>query len=241
MVVVDRIKNEVSTLPRAAFDKQECYRLVNSKFPPISIFDDVASNEEFEDLYAIQALTNPRIQNEVGQINLVPTEERPWGIRGCNYALGPFVHLHPDGSRFSKGDYGIFYAGSNIPTAIAETRYHQEKYLQRVNGLKYDRIIMRGLKATFTALLVDIHIDKDNISDLSGLYHPDDYTMAQSFGQGVKLSKCNGIFYGSVRNQGADCYALLSPVLVTDVIQIAHYEYIFDGNKISGVHQVNVV
>jgi hypothetical protein len=38
----------------------QAYRLVNSKFPPIALFDDVANADEFEVLFEIQALTNPR-------------------------------------------------------------------------------------------------------------------------------------------------------------------------------------
>ena len=33
----------------------QAYRLVNSKFPPIALFDDVANPDEFEALYQIQA------------------------------------------------------------------------------------------------------------------------------------------------------------------------------------------
>ncbi|RLA01353.1 MAG: RES domain-containing protein, partial [Gammaproteobacteria bacterium] len=40
------------------FDKQVCYRLINSKFPPIALFSDVADADEFEALYEIQAMTN---------------------------------------------------------------------------------------------------------------------------------------------------------------------------------------
>ena len=49
----------LSQLPSLSEEQQQAYRLVNSKFPPIELFDDVASADEFEALYQIQALTNP--------------------------------------------------------------------------------------------------------------------------------------------------------------------------------------
>ena len=145
-----------AALPRAAFNAQVGYRLINSKHPPISLFDDVASNEDFEAVYAVQALTNPRLRQEVGDLNLVPRKRRPFDIPGCSYALGPFVHVNSSGSRFSAGQFGVFYAAKTMATGITETRYHQQRYFQGVADLKYDRIQMRGLRVVFTASLKNI-------------------------------------------------------------------------------------
>ena len=147
---------DINAIPQAHFVNQIAYRLIPSKYPPKSLFDDVASHEEFEVLFAIQELTNPRVRNEVGTLNRVPAVERPYGIRGCNYALGPFVHINPSGSRFSAGNFGVYYAADEVQTAIAETRFHQEKYYSLVVGLKYDRFTMRCLKTQFSATLRDI-------------------------------------------------------------------------------------
>ncbi len=87
--------SERSALPVRDCRHQDAYRLVNGKYPPIHIFDDVADQGDFDALYAVQALTNPRLQMQVGELHRVPEARRPWGIPGCNYALGPFVHLSP--------------------------------------------------------------------------------------------------------------------------------------------------
>lgn len=68
------------------------YRLVNSKFPPIAIFDDVADADDFEDLFALQTLTNPRLLNEIGRLELIPRQDIPFGIIGCSYATAPFTY-----------------------------------------------------------------------------------------------------------------------------------------------------
>ena len=52
------IVNQLAELPG---EQLQAYRLVNSKFPPIALFEDVADADEFEVLYQIQALTNPRL------------------------------------------------------------------------------------------------------------------------------------------------------------------------------------
>jgi hypothetical protein len=221
---------DIKAIPQTVFFNQTAYRLIPSRYPPTSLFDDVANQDEFDVLYAIQEITNPRIRNEIGSLNRVPVEERPYGIRGCNYALGPFVHLNPAGSRFSNGDFGIYYAAEDVQTAIAETRYHQQCYFSGVVGLKYDRLSMRCLKTQFSANLRDIRGDiyKDN-----EWYIKDDYSASQKLGASLRENNDSGIVYYSVRMENKICYALFSPILIKDVIQTTHYEYIWDGEKIT--------
>ena len=229
---------DIESIPHAHFFNQTAYRLIPSKYPPISLFDDVANHEEFEILFSIQELTNPRIRNELGSLNRVPVNERPYGIRGCNYALGPFVHLNPLGSRFSKGDFGVYYAADEVQTAIAETRYHQEKYFSGVIGLKYDRLSMRCLKTKFSATLFDIRAAEFS---QQAWYDGDDYTSGQLLGATLKAKCESGIVYNSVRAANKICYALFSPQMINDVIQTSHYDYIWDGEKIIVALETNQI
>lgn len=220
---------DIKFIPQVTFFNQTAYRLIPSKYPPKSLFDDVANHEEFEILFAIQELTNPRIRNEVGNLNRVPAQERPYGIRGCNYALGPFVHLNPAGSRFSNGDFGVYYAAEDVQTAIAETRHHQQNYFSGIVGLKFDRLSMRCLKTQFTAGLRDIRGDDFKEHEC---YNKDNYLISQQLGASLKNNNDAGIVYNSVRLAAKTCYALFSPNVIKDIIQTAHYEYIWDGEKI---------
>lgn len=221
-----------ASLPISEYRHQNAYRLVNGKYPPIHIFDDVAEEADFDALYAVQAITNPRLQTEIGELHRVAPARRPWGIPGCNYALGPFVHLNLNGSRFSAGDYGVFYCAERMATAIAETRYHQQRYFQAVPGLKYDRVVMRGLKVCFSARLRNIHQPR---RDDDNWYQPDDYRAGQRLGQTLFAADEHGLAYGSVRHAGALCFALLSPHLIESVVPATHYEYLWDGEKIAHV------
>ncbi|MBS1135461.1 MAG: hypothetical protein H6R02_2602, partial [Burkholderiaceae bacterium] len=45
--------------------------------------------------------------------------------------MAAFTHLNPEGSRFSDGTYGVFYAAKEVETAIRETVYHRERFLAR--------------------------------------------------------------------------------------------------------------
>lgn len=224
-------------LPQKKFRDKTAYRLVNSKFPPIAIFDDVATNDEFEALYRLQAKTNPRLLDEVGHIRLIKPERRPFGIAGCNYALAPFAHINRLGSRFSRGEFGVLYAAEKMDTALAETCYHQQRYFQtQVRGLKYDRIVMRGLKLKFSASLFNICSPK---IDRYGWYDAHDYTAARRLGEAIKQADNEGLWYDSVRKPGTDCYALFSPHLIKSVLQTQHYEFAWNGKRIDAVIQLS--
>lgn len=222
-------------LRRKQFTEMVSWRLINSKYPTASLVDDIASEEEFEALYEVAALTNPRLLDELEMIALVPKGRRPFGIRGANYAIGPFVHLNTAGSRFASADFGVFYSADHIDVAISETRYHQERYLRGVGRVAYDDIQMRGLKATFTARLYDIRSPKH---EDSGWHDPDDYAPGQALGKAIRDVDGEGLYFNSVRHAGGKCYALFWPNLITDVIQTAHYNYCWDGKAISDIYRI---
>ncbi len=226
---------DLPTLPSVALEDQTGFRLVNSKFPPISLFEDVADEAEFDALYELQALTNPRIQTEVGQLNLLNREEIPFGIRGCSYAVAPFTHVNPDGSRFSNGQFGVLYLADYMDTAIREVAYHQEQYWQRVPNLKYDRFLFRGLRARFT----DQPIRNARVLPANHpIYAPTDYSAARQLGLALKKSGAAGIQYHSVRQPGATCWGLFSPRGISSIVQTAHYEFIWDGAAIRSIGRV---
>jgi hypothetical protein len=104
------------------------YRVVPTRFPAVNLFDRVASPDDFDALYALEAMTNDRLRTEVGELDLVPRDERRFGP-GWGPIMAAFTHLNPLGSRFSDGTYGVFYCAASRNTAIAETRYHSALFL----------------------------------------------------------------------------------------------------------------
>nr|WP_314871976.1 RES family NAD+ phosphorylase [uncultured Pseudomonas sp.] len=201
------------------------YRLVNSKYPPIALFDDVASVDEFELLYQIQALTNPRLQNELGALNQIAQGEIPFGITGCSYATAPFTHVNPDGSRFSDGSYGVLYVADTIETAIAEVRHHQQAYWGKVEGLNYERFVFRGLVCQFEQAGV---LDAAALPASHPVYAPDDYSLSRALGRDARQQTAPGLRYHSVRSPGNTCWALFTPRPVTSIVQSGHYEMVWN-------------
>lgn len=205
--------------------KVEGRRLINSKFPPIDIFDDVATADSFDAIFEMQSLTNPRLQNEVGNLALLERSHIPFGIEGCSYAVAPFTHINPQGSRFSNGQYGVLYVADTVATALAEVEHHQNAYWSKVSGMSYERIVLRELKCTF--------FDTDMLSatnrpDNDPIYSKDNYVAAQSLGRTLVSNQCAGLRYKSVRHANAVCWALFTPRHVVSVQQAGHYEMVWN-------------
>ena len=51
-------------------------RIIPSLFPPAGLFDEVADPDDLDAVFAVEALTNPRLRDAVGDLSLVPDGER---------------------------------------------------------------------------------------------------------------------------------------------------------------------
>lgn len=212
------------------------YRLINAKFPPTHLFDDVANSDDFEALYAFQALTNPRLQTEIGNLSLLAPGDIPFGIRGCQYAAASFTHVNPDGSRFSDGSYGVMYIGDTSQTSLAEVMHHQNNYWKNVHDLHYDRFVFKEIICCFG---VSDGLDATALERSDPIYASDDYGISRQLGMSIiKSSSATTLKYASVRNVGSECFALFTPKEMTDIVQSKHYEMIWDGVKIVSVNIV---
>ena len=105
---------------------QQACRIIPTRYPAISLFDRVADAADFDALYALEAMTNERLRDELGEIERVAPEDRVFGP-GSGPIMAAFTHVNTLGSRFSDGGYGVFYAARERATAVAETRYHHAR------------------------------------------------------------------------------------------------------------------
>ena len=80
----------------------QAFRIVPSRFPPVGVYDRIADPMDLDAVFAIEALTNPRLREEAGALKLVPKERRISGP-GSTPVMAAFTHLNPEGSRFSDG------------------------------------------------------------------------------------------------------------------------------------------
>jgi len=221
-------------LPISHVDWQPCWRLVSSRFPPVGLFDRVADPDDLEIVYAIEGLTNDRLLDEAGDINLVKPEDRISGS-GTTPIMAAFTHLNPEGSRFTDGSYGVYYAGNTINTAIAETQYHRALFLAATCQPPTE-IDMRSYASDLSADLHDIRLRQPS---LPKIYNPDPshYADAQALAKALRNTGSNGIVYSSVRMPGGECVAVFRPCVLSSTKQGPHFCYVWDGYKITNVYK----
>jgi hypothetical protein len=206
------------------------HRLIPSRFPPVGLFDRVADPKDLEAVYALESLTNDRVRDEAGDLRLVPAEDRIAGP-GTTPIMAAFTHLNPEGSRFSDGSFGVYYCAKTLDTALAEVRYHQERFLRRTCEGPI-RLEMRLYLSDLDARLVDVRKHAQ-------FHDADDYRPGQQLGRSLREAGRDGVLYRSVRHEGGLCAAVFRPKVLGACRQSTHYAFHFDGTRIVAIDELS--
>lgn len=222
----------MTDIPIAGLNWQPCYRIVPSRFPPVGLFDAVADPADLEAVFHIEAMTNDRLRDQVGDITLVQPEDRVSGP-GTTPIMAAFTHLSPQGSRFTDGSYGVFYAGQTIATAVAETRHHRTRFLLATDEPAQE-LDMRVYAIDLNA---EVHDIRGMHGSHPGYYHPTDYGASQALAAELRENGSNGIVYHSVRDAGGACVAVFRPRVLSNCRQERHLCYVWNGQAITDVYE----
>ena len=184
-------------------------------------------------LYAVESLTNPRLRDEVGDIRLIPPEDRVYGD-GASWIMAAFTHPPVDvrGGRFNR-DFGIYYCAADEAVAIAESSHHRVRFLResRIDKTTQEMRVIRAQLGPVT-----LH----DIRYLAGhaIYHPDDYGEAQQFGYALRKAKSFGVHCQSVRAKG-ECYGVMRARALSDAIHWRYLRYHYDQGAITDVESID--
>jgi hypothetical protein len=219
--------------PQRRIAWERAYRIVPSRFPPVGPWDRIASPEDFEALAEIEALTNPRIREELGTLSLTPRDRWLTGP-GSTPVMAAFTHLQPGGSRFTDGSFGVFYASREIETALRENVHHRTRFLAATREPP-TQVQMRAYRTRIACRVHDVRGGWPRIHD------PDDYSASQRLAVRLRAANSNGIVYDSVRNPGGQCVAMFWPDRVGPCTQAAHFAFVWDGERITDVIELKAV
>lgn len=213
--------------PQRRIAWQPAWRLVPSRYPTVGPWDRIADPADFEALAEIEALTNPRVREELGVLAITPRERWLTGP-GATPVMAAFTHLNPEGSRFSDGTYGVFYAARELDTAIRENQHHRARFLAATR----EPPTQIQLRAYSTRIACKVH---DVRGGWPRIHDPNDYAAARKLGAKLRAEKSNGIVYDSVRHEGGECVAIFWPDRVGPCRQAAHFAFNWDGTRITDV------
>lgn len=204
---------------------QPAYRLIPSQFPPIGLFDTVATAADLGKVMELAGWTNDRLVTE--RIARLPQSEWVHGRANSSIVMASFLHVAPGGMRFNGPELGAWYAAADIRTAVAEVGHHlrREAASRSLPGL---RRVYRSYSSRLDGRFVDIRRANAPAAQgdlLDRLYDPRDYAHAQAFGEAVRddALRAAGIVFDSVRHRGGVNAAAYRPSRVLDVLQADHY------------------
>lgn len=201
----------------------ESYRIIHSRFPFTGIFDRIADPNDLEALLTIEARTNDRILDEAGAITLVRPKDRVSGP-GTTAIMAAFTHTKP--SRFSDGSFGVYYAARRLPTAVAESQFHTERFYRATNEPSAD-IDMRVYAARISGVFDDLL----TLASSDARLDPDSYEASQGYARQIyDADELDGVVYKSVRDdQHRPAVACLRPSVVRNCYSHSYLLYRWDG------------
>lgn len=211
--------------PPLKHPRWKTYRIIPSHYPPIDLFERIFDPEDLELAFEIEAMTNDRLLDQAGDIQLVAPEDRLTGP-GSSPVMAAFTH-RGFGSRFANQNFGAYYAGNSLETAVAETVFHKERELAAAAESSIE-LTMRVYIGKVALPLHDIRGP-----EFEAIHNPDPgtYGASQAFAAQCRIKGSNGLLYRSVRHPGGECIAAFKPTAVTIPSQGPHLKYFWNGDK----------
>jgi RES domain-containing protein len=216
----------------------QTHRLIASRYPPVGIFDSVASADDALEAMLLESLTNDRLVIPVQRLQLIPDHEMVFGQPGAHIIMAAFLHADPNGGRFTNPSLGAWYASFEIETAIDETVHHHTRRLALSDAGYRQTIQMRDLVVKVHGQFHDV---RGLQRDRSELYQPDDYSQSQALGLALREGGSNGICYDSVRRAGGTNLVVYKPRLLLGHEQGDHYQYQWTGAPVPSVVKITNV
>ncbi|MBX9842652.1 MAG: RES family NAD+ phosphorylase [Xanthobacteraceae bacterium] len=201
-----------------AFAPRPAYRLIPSRFPPIGLFDSVATAADLAAVLELVGWTNDRLVAE--RVARLPQNEWVYGTPNASIVMAAFLHVAPGGMRFNGPELGAWYAADDIRTAAAEVGHH----LRREASARSVATMSRTYR-TYTSTLLGDYLDiRGQQSAYPDVYASDRYDASQRFGEEVRASGGAGILYTSLRRRSGNNIVAFRTRNITEIVQEDHFE-----------------
>ncbi len=203
-----------------------------TRYPAINLFDRVADADDFDALYALEAMTNERVRDDVGQIERVPREHRVYGP-GSGPIMAAFTHVNVLGSRFADGSRGVFYAARERATAVAETCHHHGAFLAATQ----QRALHLPMRLYHVSIAARLHDLRPAGAVPDAVYDPADYSASRALGARLQAAASAGVVYRSVRHAKGVCVGLFRPQGASACVHAAYLLYAWDGQRFTDIYE----
>jgi hypothetical protein len=198
------------------------HRLIPSQYPPIGLFDTVATAADLSAVMELVGWTNDRLVAD--RIDRLPQSEWLYGVPNASIAMAVFLHVPSGGMRFNGPELGAWYAADDIRTAAAEVGHH----LRREAVARSEATMSRTYRA-YAATLLGGYLDIRRRQAKEQTRHRDIYASgrydaSQKFGEQVRASGGAGILFDSLRRENGINVVAFRTRNITDIVQADHFE-----------------
>jgi hypothetical protein len=210
------------------------HRLIPSQFPPIGLFDTVATAADLSGVMELVDWTNDRLVAD--RIDRLPQSEWVYGVPNASIVMAAFLHVAPGGMRFNGSELGAWYAADDIRTAAAEVGHH----LRREAVARSVATMSRTYRA-YTATLLGDYLDiRGQRVTRSDVYASERYDASQKLGEDVRASGGAGLLYDSLRRRAGSNVVAHRPRNIVDIVQTDHFEIAVSApSRIIEIHKLS--
>ncbi|APO75984.1 RES domain-containing protein [Rhizobium etli 8C-3] len=206
------MSDRVAKAPRPA------YRLIPSQFPPIGLFDTVATTADLEAVMELAGWTNDRLVAD--RIQRLSKGEWVYGMPNSSIVMAAFLHVAPGGMRFNGPDLGAWYAADDLRTAAAEVGHHLRR-----EAVARGVATMTRTYRSYSAILLGDYLDIRGEQALRPeIYDGTSYTASQALGEQVRSNGGAGIVYDSLRRRAGVNIVAHRARNIREVVQADHFE-----------------
>jgi len=194
------------------------FRLIPSRFPPIGLFDTVATAADLAAAMELAGWTNDRLVAE--RVARLPRADWVHGRPNASIIMAAFLHVPPGGNRFNGPDLGAWYAAASLVTAAAEVAHHLRR-----EAVATSQTLMRRQFRCYQARLEGEFLDiRGEQAIRPEAYDPTSYVGSQVLGEAVRAGGEAGIVWDSLRHMAGTCMVSYRPDAILDVTQTDHVE-----------------
>ncbi|WP_341991282.1 RES family NAD+ phosphorylase [Azorhizobium sp. AG788] len=211
------------------------YRVIPSRFPPISVFDTVATASDLEAVMDLAGWTSDRLVAD--RLARLDRAEWVFGQPNSSIVMAAFLHVPPSGMRFNSPELGAWYAAADLDTAVVEVAHHLRREAV-ARSIETETRTYRVYTSVLEGSYLDIRGQRTGRSDL---YDATSYAASQVFGEAIRSGGGNGLIYDSIRKVGGTNVVAYRPRTVTGIVQTLHLRItITAGSKRIEVERLSV-
>lgn len=195
--------------------------LIPTQFPTISLYAEVAAESDYDALYELESLTNPRIIQEK---RIKAMQKSATSAQLQNFNLAPMAYPNPDGTTYFDGSQPSAEFFGSEALALTVSILKREQFLR---------------DAAMPAQTVDVRMLKRQVKGrFARVPCPKGVAQSNLHGIGQEIAANDdfqGVVYPSAIMDGHFVYGVIDGRCLEPAYQTNHYAFYWDGAKIAKI------